>query len=104
MNVPLSITQKMQALMCLDPMACLRLCGDKTTWYCSVSAEIKEGAILSSPAGYGATPKAAIEHTWKLYTELPEGQYVVVKAMDSDKRRAYRWGRFMWEPVTESTR
>lgn len=69
-------------------------------WYASCAGEIKDGHVLKSMLGNGATPEAAINELWTKATALEPGEYIVVRAY-SDKRSAFRWNGFMWAPVVE---
>jgi len=77
----------------------MRKLGD---WYVSHSyVEVKDGNILCSKYGRGATPQEAVEDHWKKLTELEFNQYIVIHAYDREKRQAYVWSGFMWKLVNE---
>jgi hypothetical protein len=93
--------QKLEALNALSEAALLmRKPGD---WYVQQHVEVKQGGILATLYGNGATPECAILDHWdQLVTNLPGGQYLVVHAAASELRQAVRWNGFMWARVEES--
>lgn len=76
---------------------------DNGEWYAVCGAEIRDGPVLVSTFGNGATPSAAIDALWDRVTCLPPGQYLVMKAGTAE-RRAVRWNGFMWAHVDEPQR
>lgn len=91
----MNTTQKALALNALGGFSIkIRSSGD---WYASVSAEIKRGVFLESPAVSEATPNKAVDSLFKIYTDL--GVHVVLNAYGKD-RREVRWNGFMWEDMT----
>lgn len=75
----------------------IRAAGD---WYATCAGEIRDDCVLKTLMGNGATPEAAIEDLWKQATILKSGEYIVTGAF-GDKRAAFRWNGFMWQPVIE---
>ena len=69
-------------------------------WYASCAGEIKDGGVLRSTMGNGATPEIAVLDLWTQVTTLEPGQYIVTRAF-TDARTAVKWNGFMWEPVVE---
>lgn len=90
--------EKLAAIKSIDGSVSLvmRKPGD---WYVSTHAEVTGGelhSVLSSPYGNGRTPQAAVEDHWRqLVDELPQDQYIVLNAMQSNRRHV-RWNGHMW--------
>lgn len=90
--------QKMQALQALGEVSLrMRKPGD---WYVASHTEVKDGPILKSDHGNGATPQDAIEDEWmKKVTNL--GSKVLIIDAGRSCRRAVRWNGFMWQNIVE---
>ncbi len=69
-------------------------------WY--VAADGREvqktgSCVLSGDSGDGTTPQEAVEDDWKIIAEPGLDSYVVLDAMDSEKRREVQWIGYMWK-------
>jgi len=87
-----------------DAMATLgETCIKKSTtglWYVSQrGVERKEGGILSGGGDWKLTIEDAINARWTWLTDTK--YYIVINAMDKDRRRALQWNGFMWKDVQE---
>jgi hypothetical protein len=73
---------------------CMREPGD---WYVESEMTIKEENTLVVTYGEGADPSDAVYNHWSIFvTDLPKKHCIWV----SDRKKYYRWNKFLWEEVT----
>lgn len=93
----LEVVQRLDAL---DARLRIFLCTDGKTIGVSSDAEIKDGGTLGSSQGYGDTVAEALYAHYRVLTELPVGQYVIV-GRGASRRTAVRWNGGAWKQVHE---
>lgn len=93
--------QKLAALNAISE--CRLLMRKPGDWYVSQSVERKEGHMLASAYGNGATPQEAVENHW---TEVAEASSytnpIVLSAYGPDRREVF-WNGFMWADKPRAT-
>lgn len=67
-------------------------------WYIHASLGIKKDCLLCCEYGQGKTPQEAVDNHWDIYTNLGEGQTIVVDSYKAS-RKEYVWDNFMWKQV-----
>ena len=90
--------QMLQAIAALggEPALRMRKPGD---WYVEQrGVEVKQGSILASLYGNGATPEAAVRDHWQQLTDLKPDEVIVLSAAGPNRRHV-RWNGFMWTDV-----
>lgn len=84
-----------KALNELTPLEVLRR--DDGSYYCRLpSVEIGSRGFLIGQTQAAKTPRGAILECWRNHTDLKPGEFVVVSAMNSEKRKELLWIDGKW--------
>lgn len=91
--------KKIEALKCLGEVDLYM--HEPGRWAIRVKKmEIKQGKMIGSIHGMGASPQHAVNNLWDQLMNLPSNQYIVIDAL-GDNRKAFKWAGFMWKEIEE---
>jgi hypothetical protein len=87
--------QKFDALLALGESSLrMRAPGN---WYVHSRRSLGDGLFERGVCGNGATPQAAVEDDWEIFTKIKPNEYVIVDS--SESRTRHRWNGWMWAEV-----